>query len=75
MLKYMYGVDHSVLSKMTFCGYGGETSIEAVEFGLRYAKNMLNKKDPIRWLSPRRWFDERNGKIDGGHRFVDYLSN
>ena len=30
---------------------------------------------PVRWLSPRRWFDERNGKIGGGHRFVDYLSN
>ena len=72
MLKYMYGADHSVLSKITFCGYGGETSIEAEEFGLRATENVLNAEDDIR-LWPRRWFDDRNGTPDGTHEAKNYF--
>ena len=72
MLKYMYGADHSVLSKITFCGYGGETSIDAEEFGLRAAENVLNAGDGIRrW--PRRWLDEKNGEKDRGHEAIYYF--
>ena len=72
MLKYMYGADHSVLSKITFCGYGGETSIEAEEFGLRATENVLNAEDDIRFW-PRRWFDDRNGTPNGTHEAKNYF--
>ena len=73
MLKYMYGADHSVLSKMTFCGYGGETSIEAEEFGLRNSQNTLNGDDFLRLASPRRWFDDENGSPNGKHEGKKYF--
>ena len=69
-LKYILGA-HSDLANVTFCGYGGETSIEAEEFGLRCAENKLNSWD-ILLLSPRRWGDSLNGP-GVGHGAEKYL--
>ena len=70
-LKYVLGA-HSDLANVTFCGYGGETSIEAEEFGLRKAVNILNPWDPI-LLFPRRWGDSLNGS-GTWHAAENYIS-
>ena len=72
MLKYMYGADHSVLSKITFCGYGRETSIDAEEFGLRATENVLNAGDGLRFW-PRRWLDPTIGDEDNEHPYIYYF--
>ena len=64
---------HSDLANVTFCGYGGETSIEAEEFGLRNSQNTLNGDDFLRWASPRRWFDDENGNPNGKHEAKNYF--
>ena len=46
LLKYLMG-DQAALANVTFCGYGGETRIDANEFGLRSATNVSNPWDPI----------------------------
>ena len=46
LLKYIM-MEDEVLASVTFCGYGGETRIDANEFGLRSATNVSNPWDPI----------------------------
>ena len=73
-LKYSPFTSSAPLGYITFCGYGGETSIDKSEFGLRSSENKLNFEDPIKWF-PRRWGDDTlpATEEESGHRFIYYI--
>lgn len=71
VLHYL-NMANEVLASVSFCGYGGETRIDADEFGLRHADNYLNQGDWIRW-TPRRMFDPQiPGTEEKTHYAKDY---
>ena len=73
-LKYLM-MENEALASVSFCGYGGETRIDADEFGLRSATNIANSGDPIAdWGRVR---DPNSMSISGpgdGHRAVFYFN-
>ena len=71
-LKYSPFSEAKPLEYVLFCGYGGEAHIDANEFGLRGAENIINSGDPIRAL-PSHWGQPTSGK--GGHPFINYVRN
>lgn len=69
-LKYAVFTDESSLGSVCYFGYGGETSIDGEEYGLRWSYNALNSGDLIKLL-PTHWGDEITG--EGGHPFLYYI--
>ena len=71
LLKYVLGAN-SDLANVTFCGYGGETSIDAEEFGLRGAKNYLHSDDYLIRILAGRFLDDHSGT--GKHSSDNYIN-
>ena len=69
---YAVSFSNSDLANVTFCGYGGETSIDAEEFGLRGAKNYLHSDDYLIRILAGRFLDDHSGT--GKHSSDNYIN-
>ena len=50
--RALFFVDSEISSHIVFCGYGGETAIDAKDFGLRSSNNYMFEDDPVTGYMP-----------------------
>lgn len=72
-LRYAFSQNDESLASVMFCGYGGETVIQADEYGLRGAENHINAGDFLRFLPAQLTNPREVAPGGGGHPFVNYI--